>query len=153
MPFDLYQLDRIPGWDEGADVLEEYIDGLSEALLAAPEGRALAGDSGYWVGQAVRCAYVDLRVTLPSLSADDVRTLLTDVFPRKLGRHAPEPERAGPELTALWTYLRRAHGLKQAAGILQALGELAPDFPERMAQGEARSLQEQAAELTPTEEQ
>jgi hypothetical protein len=101
----------------------------------------------------VRCAYVDLRATLPALTARDMRTLLTDVFPRKLGRHAPDPEHAVAELRALWTYLRRAFGLKPAAAILRALDEAAPDFAERMAQGEARSLQEQAAEVTPTEAQ
>jgi hypothetical protein len=67
------------------------------------------------------------------MTVSDARTVVMELFPRKISLHSPEQaDDAIPELTAFWSYLKREFHLPLADAILEFLREVEPDFPALM---------------------
>ncbi len=136
MPFDVYALDD-HDWFSGAEKeLNDYQDALLEALADSPEGQAQVaayGDAGFWTANFVYFGFVYNGVSLPQMTVDDVAEVVEELFPEKVSiLQAEDTKGAVAELIALWTYLKRAHGLPQADAILAYLRDIEPDFPSWM---------------------
>ena len=123
------------------------IDGLDAGLHRLLNGLALnnAGRNIFdWVGTfggdgtlAVdRTAERWLSIkgsAVPQLTVGDVRTVVTELFPRKISLPSPQQaDDAIPELLAFWKYLKREFQLPQADAVLEFLREVEPDFPGMM---------------------
>lgn len=114
----------------------EYVETLVLAFIRSPEGEAVAiGNefAGLWSGQFVRLGLSRLGRPPAQLTAQDAATLAGRWFPAEVCLAEPDDaHRILPELLAFWQYLHREHGLEQAAGALDELRALMPDYPERM---------------------
>jgi len=137
MDFDIHQLDRIePESEEAEDALQEFQEALLERFFPTPEGQRLledVPDPGFWAAQLMYYAYHYEGTTVARMTVADVRTVVTDLFPRKISLRSPEDaDHAIPELVAFWEYLGREFRLSRADAILTFLRKIAPEFPEMM---------------------
>jgi hypothetical protein len=135
MDFDIHQLDDVES-EEFDDAFEAYRAALLDQFLSSPEGAALLEkipDAGFWSGALIEYGYNYLGVSLPRMSKADVEELVTEIFPRKISILSPEDaDDAIPELIALWGFLKRAYGLRQAGAIQRLLEQVQPDFTRLM---------------------
>jgi hypothetical protein len=149
MDFDIHQLDHIDPESEDFDAaLDTFRQELLERFAQSPEGQErleAEPDVGAWAAQLIYFGYQYEGKTLPQMTVRDVRTVVGDLFPRKVSLESPDE--AGdviPELIAFWKYLKREFQLPHADSILEYLRELEPDFPDVMNDpsnfGMARSL-------------
>ena len=137
MDFDIHQLD---GMTADAEEDEEAFDAFQQALLErfaqSPEGQARLKadpDMGFWAAQLMYYGYQYEGEAVPRMTVGDVRTVVTDLFPRKISLHSPEQaDDAIPELVAFWKFLKREFHLPQADAVLEFLREVEPDFPDMM---------------------
>lgn len=136
MAMDLNRLNRLRNPDKVLEALQEYVSDLVTEFLAAPEGEAYlrhhpdwAESVGGWINVLLEFGYSYEAVLLPKMSARQVETILTQLFPRKLTLMDPsEADSAIPELTALWQFLQRQYRLKQSSAVLQVLQQVGPRF-------------------------
>ena len=135
MVFDIRALDGLD-FDEGKERFEFYQESLLDLFLSTPEGQSLAaeyGDTGFWAAQLLYYGFYYEGITLPRMSLSDVRTIITDLFPRKISLSGPEDaEGAVGELVAFWRFLEREFGLKQANKIIRYLEGIESQFPAMM---------------------
>jgi hypothetical protein len=137
MPIDIYQLDKIdPESSQAERAMEKFIDSILEQFHASPEGKARLQDDpdmGFWAAQLIDYGFGYDGVTLPKMTADDVKHLLNSIFPRKISFESPEDlDETIPELIAFWQYLKREYQLEHADEILRFLREAEPEFKKRM---------------------
>lgn len=135
MDFDIHQLDDIPP-ESIETAFETFRKTLLERFVQSPEGqehRKIAPDTGFWAGSLMYYGYQYEAQSVPQMTAGSVRTIVTNLFPRKILLESPE--QAGeviPELKSFWEYLKREFRLPQANAILKVLGKLEPKFPNIM---------------------
>jgi len=137
MNFDIRQLDDADlDSDEGQEAFEEYQEALLDRFTESPEGQQRLEadpDMGFWAAQLMYYGWQYEGVTIPEMSALDVRSVVEELFPRKISLESPEQaDDAIPELVAFWKYLKREFDLPQADAVLEALREVEPDFPGMM---------------------
>src|SRR5437588_2934330 len=103
----------------------QYQDDLMQLFEQSPEGQALRneGIEAGWASMMMDFGIHYLSVTPPQMSADDVREILFDLFPRKVSASADEAPAIVRELRAFWTFLQREFHLENAAACLQVLDE------------------------------
>ena len=137
MDFDIHQLDRMAPDSAGA---EAAFEAFQQALLArfaqSPEGEArfqTDPDTGFWAAQLAYYGYQYEGRAVPQLTVGNVRTVVTELFPRKISLLSPDQaDDAIPELLAFWKYLKREFHLPQSDAVLEFLREVEPDFPGMM---------------------
>jgi Plasmid pRiA4b ORF-3-like protein len=141
MTLDLQQLDELKELDDqSTEALGSYIQTLIEEFRQSPEGQEWLSSGqvdadyfGSWVDSLLYFGFAYLNVTLPNMSAKDVKAVLTDLFPQKISLRDPEEaETAIPELLAFWNYLKRTYKLSQANAVLKALVSMQPNFKHIM---------------------
>jgi len=137
MDFDIYQLDDVEfGNEEGQAAFEEYQEALLDRFTESPEGQERLKadpDMGFWAAQLIYFGWQYEGVTIPEMTVGDVRSVVDELFPRKISLESPEQaDGAIPELLAFWKYLKREFHLPQADAILESLRQVEPDFPGMM---------------------
>jgi hypothetical protein len=137
MDFDIHQLDdRAPDSDGAEAAFEAFRDTLLERFTESPEGQERLkadADMGFWAAQLMYYGYQYEGSTIPQMTVGDMRTVVTELFPRKVSLRSPEQaDDVIPELTAFWTYLKREFELLSADAVLEFLREVEPDFPGMM---------------------
>ncbi len=137
MDFDIHQLDGVAPDSDGAEAaLEEYQNALLQRFSESPEGQErlqAARKMGFWAAQLMYYGYQYEGSVISQMSVGEVRTVVADLFPRKISLRSPEEaDDAIPELTAFWKYLQREFHLPHADAILDFLREVQPDFPAMM---------------------
>jgi hypothetical protein len=103
----------------------QYQDQLIQLFEQSPEGQALwnEGIEPAWASMLTDFGINYLSVTPPQMSPDDMRTILFDLFPRKVSAPADEAPDIIRELQAFWQFLQREFHLENAAACLNALDE------------------------------
>lgn len=103
----------------------QYQDQLIQLFEQSPEGQALwnEGIEPAWASMLTDFGINYLSVTPPQMSPDDMRTILFDLFPRKVSAPADEAPDVIRELQAFWQFLQREFHLENAAACLNALDE------------------------------
>ena len=138
MDFDIHQFDdRVSDSDGAEAAFQAFRETLLERFTESPEGqerRKADPDMGFWAAQLRYDGYQYEGSTIPRMTVGDVQTVVTELFPRKISLHSPE--QAGdaiPELTAFWTYLKRAFHLPRRCrlGIFARGGAGLPRNDER----------------------
>ena len=133
-------------WDSDACALDDdgqpvnpracelWIDGLLDAFFTSPEGQALA-DEQMEHGQLLHHYALSYRgETLRTLGPDDVRYVLTELYPRKVQADPEEADDIVTELRALFRFLEREYGAENAAACRAALtDELRDELAEGLA--------------------
>ncbi len=137
MDFDFHQLDRMSPDSEGAEAaFEAFQQALLERFEQSPEGQERLKsdpDMGFWAAQLAYYGYQYERTAVPQMTVGDVRSVVTDLFPRKISLHSPDQaDDAIQELLAFWQYLKREYHLPQSDAVLKFLREVEPDFPGMM---------------------
>lgn len=134
-PFDIHQLDGLD-YDEAEPILEDYQDTVIELFANSPEGQEYCKtypEMGFWISQLIYYGFGYEGFTLPQMKAEDVATVIEDLFPRKVTLLSPEEgENAIPELLAFWQFLKREFKLRNATSIIKYLREIEPEFEEIM---------------------
>jgi hypothetical protein len=88
---------------------------------------------GFWAAQLIDYGFGYDDVTLPKMTADDVKHLLNSIFPRKISFESLDDlDDAIPELIAFWQYLKREYQLEHAEEILRFLRQAEPEFKKHM---------------------
>jgi hypothetical protein len=141
MTFNLHQLDHFKDLDDQAiEASEDYALELIDQFRESPEGQAWMSSgqvdaevAGGWIDNVLHYGFAYLNVTLPKMNAQNVNTILTDLFPQKVSLLDPEEaETAIPELLAFWKFIKRVYKLSQANAIIKALETLKPKFKDIM---------------------
>ena len=137
MDFDIHQLDdRDPESEETEAALDAFQEALLERFAQSPEGQErLQADPelGFWAAQLIYYGYQYEGATIPQMTVGHVRTVVTDLLPRKITLQSPEQaDDAIPELVAFWKYLGREFRLPHADAILKFLREVESSFPGTM---------------------
>lgn len=137
MTFDIHQLDTVEPGDRKADrVFRTYCDTLIDRFLASPEGarlREASPDAGFWAEEFLHFGFDYVSAPLTRITVAEVEEIVTELFPRKVSLSRPEEaDRAIPELTAFWEYLKREFGLAQADAILAYLRGIARGYRQIM---------------------
>ena len=103
----------------------QYQDDLMQLFEQSPEGQALRneGIEAGWASMMMDFGIHYLSVTPPQMSADDMREILFDLFPRKVSASADEAPEIVRELQAFWNFLQREFHLENAAACLTVLDE------------------------------
>ena len=103
----------------------QYQDQLIQLFEQSPEGQALwnEGIEPGWASMLIDFGMNYLSVTPPQMSPDDMRTILFDLFPRKVSASADEAPEIIRELQAFWQFLQREFHLENATACLNALDE------------------------------
>ena len=102
-----------------------YQDQLVQLFEQSPEGQALwnEGLEPGWASMMIDFGMNYQGVTPPQMSPDDLRTILFDLFPRKVSASAEEASAIIRELQAFWQFLQREFHLENAAACLKVLDE------------------------------
>ena len=102
-----------------------YQEQLVQLFEQSPEGQALwnEGLEPGWASMMLEFGMHYLSVTPPQMSPDDLRTILFDLFPRKVSASADEAPDIIRELQAFWQFLQREFHLENAAACLAVLDE------------------------------
>jgi len=137
MDFDIHQLDHTdPDSERSEAELAAFQHALLERFAESPEGQERLkadADMGYWAAHLMYYGYQYEGVTITQMTVADVRTVVTELLPRKISLQSPEQaDDAIPELVAFWTYLGREFRLPQSGAVLEFLREVEPDFPGMM---------------------
>src|SRR5258707_2709040 len=105
----------------------QYQDQLVQLFEQSPEGQALSneGIEPAWTNMLIDFGINYLSVTPPQMSPDDMRTILFDLFPRKVSASADEAPEIIRELQAFWQFLQREFHLENAAACLKVLNDRA----------------------------
>ena len=116
-------------------VAEQYKERLATLFFESPEGKALL-DEGIepgWSDMMVDFGMNYLSVTPATMSPDDLRKILFDLFPRKVSAEADEAPEVIRELQYFWKFIEREFHLKNAAACLKILDdEAANELQEEM---------------------
>jgi hypothetical protein len=130
-------------FDEQGMYLEEkavrYEHALMDQFAASPEGQAITqtGTELGWAGAMIHYAINYPGVTPPTMTANDLETVVYDLFPRKVITERGDGAEIIQELQAFWRFLQRVYQLPQAR---QMLARLTPQAARRL----ERELQEPA---------
>jgi len=161
--FDIHALDSLePGQDEADKAFDHYRRALTNAFRASPEGQACVpkhGSTGFWAGCLLDFGFNYIGVTLPNMTASDLREIVADYFPRKVSLRSPEEaEDTIPELTAFWRFLGREFALDTAETALRYLAQIQPSFvrlmndPSKFGMAKSFFMQGQAAGFDMTDQ-
>jgi hypothetical protein len=114
-------------FDEQGMYLEEkavrYEHALMEQFAASPEGQAITqtGTELGWAGAMIHYAINYPGVTPPTMTANDLETVIYDLFPRKVITESGDGAEIIQELRAFWHFLQRVYQLPQATELLARL--------------------------------
>lgn len=123
MSFDIQQ----PVFDPDGEYLEDAAIGYREELMerfeASAEGQDLVGHGGTigWAETFMELGMGYLEVTPAEISAEQVTTLLLELFPRKVSAEPGCGQEIVTELQAFWRFLQREFGLPNAEACLRVL--------------------------------
>ena len=123
MSFDIRQLVFSPDGEYLEDAAIRYREVLMEAFEASPEGQDLVRQGGS-VGWAETCMDLGmgyLEVTPATMTAEQLKTILFELFPRKVSAEPGCGQEIVAELQAFWRFLQREFGLPNAGACLRVL--------------------------------
>ena len=130
-------------FDEQGRYLEEpalrYEQALMDQFAASPEGQAIiqTGTELGWTRAMIHYAINYPGVTPPTMTANDLEEVISDLFPRKVIAERGDGAETIQELRAFWQFLQRVYQLPQAN---QMLARLTPQAARRL----ERKMQESA---------
>jgi hypothetical protein len=116
-------------------VAEQYKEQLAKLFIESPEGQALIKEDiePGWSDMMVDFGMNYLGVTPATMSPDELREILFDLFPRKVSAEADESPEVIRELQYFWKFIEREFHLKNAAACLKILDdEAANELKEEM---------------------
>lgn len=112
----------------GERAVNRYIERLVALFEKSPEGQALLAQDKdadlWWASAMLEYAMTYVGVSPPEMSADHLREVLFEAFPRKVS--TPEGfdgEKVVRTLRAFWSFLKREFGLPNADACLQFLDD------------------------------
>jgi hypothetical protein len=123
MSFDIQE----PVFTPDGEYLEEaairYREELMERFVASPEGQELAhqGSAVGWAETFMNLGIDYLGVTPAAITAEQLRTILFELFPRKVSAEPGCGQEIMQELRAFWKFLQREFGLANAGACLRVL--------------------------------
>jgi len=127
MAFDIHQkvFDRNGELDEKK--ARQYQDQLLQLFDESSEAQALVDEDIQpgWVSMMIEFGFNYLGVTPAQMTADNLREILFDIFPRKVSAEADEAPGVIRELQAFWQFMQREFHLANAAANLKVLDDKA----------------------------
>jgi hypothetical protein len=135
MTFNIRQLDAL-SYDEGENLLEDYIDDAIDAFVDSQEGQRYIEtheEGGMWIETFLEFGYIYEEFTPSKMKVADVQLLMETIIPRKLMLTEPsQADDAIEELVSFWTFLKEDYQLKNANAIIKYLKTLNSKFPRLM---------------------
>ncbi len=127
MAFDIHQNIFHRNGELDEKKAREYQDKLLELFAESPEFQALLdeGIEPSWTSMMIEFGLNYLGVTPAKMTADNLREILFDIFPRKVSAEADEAPGVIRELQAFWQFLQREFHLENAAANLKVLDDKA----------------------------
>ena len=116
-----------PVFDADGEYLEEaaerYREVLMERFEASAEGQDLVRQGGTvgWADTLMDLGMGYLEVTPATMTAEQLKTILFELFPRKVSAEPGCGQEIVAELQAFWRFLRREFGLPNAGACLRVL--------------------------------
>ena len=111
---------EVPGQELDSEARDELERELMHALVASPEGKALTDVPSCHFVMDFAANYFG--VTIASLGPTELREIIFEIIPRKMSIDASEATSIIQEARALFAFLKRACGLRQADACLRVLG-------------------------------
>src|SRR5947209_5676340 len=127
MTFDIHQKVFSRDGELNEKKAREYQDQLLQLFEQSPEFQALL-DEGIepgWASMMIDFGINYLAVTPAQMTADSLREILFDIFPRKVSGDADEAPNVIRELQAFWQFMQREFHLQNAADCLKVLDDKA----------------------------
>ncbi|MBP8974466.1 MAG: hypothetical protein KBH93_11370 [Anaerolineae bacterium] len=125
--FDINEFVDGENWDD-EEAVDYYIEHLMELFADSPEAQALREPDGFfslfWVDSFLDYSLVEVGISPPEMTENDLREVLFELFPRKVS--TPEGfdgEKVVQALCAFWSFLKREFGLPNADTCLRVLDD------------------------------
>ena len=135
MTFDINSLCGLE-YDDAEPLLEDYITEIIKLFKVSPDGVVCFEkypDGEWCIEQLIHFGIGYEGVSLPEMRSRDIRSILEELFPRKVGVQTKEEAAViVPVLQAFWKFLEREFKLRHAPSILKYLAGVEPDFPSMM---------------------
>ena len=120
---------RQPVYGLDGEYLEEaaihYREVVMERFADSPEGQDLVRQGGTigWADTLMELGIGYLAVTPAAMTAEELKEVLFEVFPRKVSADPECGQEIVTELRAFWKFVQREYGLRNAAACLRVLTE------------------------------
>jgi hypothetical protein len=105
------------------DVGIRYREVLMAGFADSPEGQELVHQDGTlgWADTLMELGMGYLAVTPAAMTAEEMKEVLFELFPRKVSADPGSGQEIVTELRAFWKFLQREYGLSNAAACLRVL--------------------------------
>jgi hypothetical protein len=123
MSFDIQRPVFSPDGEYLEDAAILYREVLMEGFEASPEGQDLVRQGGTvgWADTCMELGMGYLEVTPATMTAEQLKTILFELLPRKVSAEPGCEQEIVAELQAFWKFLRREFGLRNADACLRVL--------------------------------
>jgi hypothetical protein len=123
MSFDIQQPVFSPDGEYLEDAAIHYRDVVMEGFADSPEGQDLVRQGGTigWADTLMELGMGYLAVTPASMTAEEMKEVLFELFPRKVSAEPGCGQEIVRELRAFWKFLQRDYGLPNAEACLRVL--------------------------------
>ena len=112
----------------------EYLDNAARAFERSDEGKGLTKPivrNGY-VHNFLELGLHSLGVTVDSMTLQDVREILLEIYPRKVSMGSEDCQEALDEVSAFWKFVDRVHAVEDAKRIGAEIRALHSEFRREM---------------------
>lgn len=134
-----FNIDQLIGlsYEEVEPLLFVYIEAIEKRFYDSQEGKsyheAFPDDGAGWIRPFIELGMNYGEGSLPEMTHHNVKTLIEELFPRKISLLNKEQTKGAIEgLIAFWRFLKREYSLKNADLILTYLKKVAPKFTDIM---------------------
>lgn len=136
MEFSINKLDGLD-YEELEPLLSSYIKIIRNQFHDSPEGKsyveAFPNHGAGWIEPLIELGVSYGEGTLPEMTHHNVKTLIEELFPRKISlMNREETKGAIEELIAFWSFLKREYSLENADLIIGYLKRVEPRFADIM---------------------
>ena len=123
MKFDIQQPVFNPDGEYLEEAAERYREVLMERFEASPEGQDLVRQGGTvgWADTLMDLGMGYLEVTPAAMTAEQLKMILFELFPRKVSAEPGCGQEIVTELQAFWKFVQREFGLPNAGACLRVL--------------------------------
>jgi hypothetical protein len=121
--FDIQQAVFSPDGEYLEDAAIHYREVVMERFAESPEGQELVRQGGTlgWADTLIELGMGYLAVTPAAMTAEEMKEVLFELFPRKVSADPGSGQEIVTELRAFWKFLRREYGLPNAVACLRVL--------------------------------
>ena len=112
----------------------EYLDNAARAFERSDEGKGLAKPivRNSYVHNFLELGLHSLGVTVDSMTLQDVREILLEIYPRKVSMGSEDCQEALDEISAFWKFVDRVHAVEDAKRIGAEIRALHSEFRREM---------------------